>query len=156
MNQMGENQGAFVEETGVDAPENGRQQEVSETTDPEVVAGPERRRFTAEEKYRILAEADQCEHGELGAMLRREGVYYTQLRRWRRARDRGAFEALEEKKPGPVPSEPNLLEIRVRDLEKELRRTKDELAKAKLIIDVQKKVSELLGLSAQGENSETP
>lgn len=123
--------------------------------DPEVVAKPQRRRFTAEEKQRILDEADACAHGELGALLRREGLHYSTLRQWRRARDKGAFEALKNQKPGPVASEAHPAEARVAELERENQRLKEELTKAKIIIDVQKKVSELLGLSPQDESSET-
>ncbi len=119
------------------------------------MAKPQRRRFTAEEKQRILDEADACEHGELGALLRREGLHYSTLRQWRKARDKAAYEALENKKPGPVASEPHPAEARVAELERENQRLKEELTKAKFIIDVQKKVSELLGLSPQDESSET-
>jgi len=125
------------------------------TPDPEVVAKPQRRRFTAAEKRRILEEADSCEHGELGALLRREGIHYSTLRKWRDARDKAAYEALENKKPGPTATEPHPAEVRVAELERENQRLREELTKAKVIIDVQKKVSELLGLSPQDESSET-
>lgn len=122
--------------------------------DPEVMAKPQRRRFTAEEKLRILEAADACEHGELGALLRREGIYYSTLRKWRAARDRGAFAALENQKPGPKATEPHPAELRLAELERENQRLRDELTKARVIIDVQKKVSELLGLSPQDDSSE--
>lgn len=122
--------------------------------DPEVVAKPQRRRFTAEEKLRILEAADACKHGELGALLRREGIYYSTLRKWRAARDRGAFAALENQKPGPKATEPHPAELRLAELERENQRLRDELTKARVIIDVQKKVSELLGLSPQDESGE--
>src|SRR5690554_7794182 len=107
--------------------------------DPEVVAKPQRRRFTAEEKLRILEAADACEHGELGALLRREGVYYSTLSKWRAARDRGTFAALENQKPGPKATEPHPAELRLAELERENQRLRDELTKARVIIDVQKK-----------------
>jgi len=122
--------------------------------DPEVMAKPQRRRFTAEEKLRILEAADACKHGELGALLRREGIYYSTLRKWRVARDRGAFAALENQKPGPKATEPHPAELRLAELERENQRLRDELTKARVIIDVQKKVSELLGLSPQDDSSE--
>mgnify|MGYP001348809211 FL=1 len=122
--------------------------------DPEVMAKPQRRRFTAEEKLRILEAADACKHGELGALLRREGIYYSTLRKWRAARDRGAFAALENQKPGPKATEPHPAELRLAELERENQRLRDELTKARVIIDVQKKVSELLGLSPQDESGE--
>ena len=122
--------------------------------DPEVMAKPQRRRFTAEEKLRILEAADACKHGELGALLRREGIYYSTLSKWRAARDRGAFAALENQKPGPKATEPHPAERRLAELERENQRLRDELTKARVIIDVQKKVSELLGLSPQDDSSE--
>lgn len=122
--------------------------------DPEVMAKPQRRRFTAEEKLRILEAADACKHGELGALLRREGIYYSTLSKWRAARDRGTFAALENQKPGPKATEPHPAELRLAELERENQRLRDELTKARVIIDVQKKVSELLGLSPQDESSE--
>src|SRR5690606_31179983 len=86
-------------------------------------------------------------HGELGALLRREGIYYSTLSKWRAARDRGTFAALENQKPGPKATEPHPAELRLAELERENQRLRDELTKARVIIDVQKKVSELLGLS---------
>lgn len=80
---------------------------------------------------------------------------YSTLRKWRDARDKAAYEALENKKPGPTATEPHPAEVRVAELERENQRLREELTKAKVIIDVQKKVSELLGLSPQDESSET-
>ena len=126
----GDRASGAVEESGASA---------NEAPDPEVVAKPRRRRFTAEYKRRILQEADACAHGELGALLRREGLYYSTLRKWRLARDRGAFQALENKKPGPVAEEAHPAEARLAKLERENQRLREELTKAKTIIDVQKK-----------------
>lgn len=123
--------------------------------DPEVVAHPQRRTFTAEYKQRILDAADACSHGELGALLRHEGLTYSTLRNWRHARDKAIRDALESKKPGPVPNAPNPLEQEVAELKRKLERANNELAKAKVIIDVQKKVSELLAPGSQDENGET-
>lgn len=123
--------------------------------DPEVVAQPQRRIFTAEYKQWLLEAAETCKHGELGALLRREGVTYSTLRNWRRARDEAVGKALQNGKPGPVAQEPIPLEGRVAELERDLARVKGELAKAKVIIDVQKKVSELLAPGSKDEHEET-
>ena len=73
---------------------NGRREEAP---DPEVVPVAKRRHFSAKEKLRILEEADRCEYGEIGALVRREGIYTSYLSRWRRERERGQLEALGQK-----------------------------------------------------------
>jgi transposase len=114
---------------------------------PEVVAVARRRRFSIGEKLRILAAADQCkETGEIGALLRKEGIYSSQLATWRKQRAAAEREALTPKKRGRK-ADPALAETRRFDLlERECDRLRRELAKSNLIIDVQKKVSTLLGL----------
>ena len=78
--------------------------------DPEVPEKPERRRFTAEYKLRILAEADKCTRpGEIGALLRREGLYWSNLSNWRRRRREGTLGALSPRKRGPAPKPVNPL-----------------------------------------------
>jgi transposase-like protein len=121
--------------------------------DPEVVDKPSRRRFTSEYKLRIVEEADRCtEPGEVGRLLRREGLYTSHLAAWRKARRAGSLKAL-SKKRGRKP-ERNPLEEKVRKLERENARLEEELHKAHLIIDVQGKVAGLLGLSLDdGKNS---
>jgi len=114
---------------------------------PEVNAVAKRRRFSAEYKLRIVQEADRCtESGEIGALLRREGLYSSLLTEWRRARDQGAFNALREKKRGPKPRRVDPLEQENLRLERECERLRRKLEQAELIIDVQKKVSALLGI----------
>ena len=113
--------------------------------DTEVKAKPERRKFSAEYKRRILEEADACtEAGQIGALLRREGLYSSNLVHWRRQRTEGTLKALSPKKRGPKPDpladENAALRRRVERLEAELKR-------AETIIEVQKKLSDLLGLS---------
>lgn len=113
--------------------------------DPEVKVKPERRRFTAEYKLRILKEADNCTGpGQIGALLRREGLYSSNLTQWRLQRAEGVLQALTPRKRGPkvdpLAEENAALRQRVDRLEAELKR-------AETIIEVQKKVSELLGLS---------
>jgi len=112
--------------------------------DPEVVVKAQRRRFTAEFKQRILQEADACtQYGEVGALLRREGLYSSHLSTWRRQRQQGELQGLTPAKRGRK-ADPHAAEI-VR-LQRETERLKAQLARAELIIDVQKKVSQLLGL----------
>lgn len=109
----------------------------SSKINPEVQPKPERRRFTAEYKRRIVAEAEQCQYGELGSLLRREGLTYAQIGKWRTAYTEGTL----EKKRGPV-ANPNRAEMR--RLEAENARLKKQLERAELIIDAQKKLARLL------------
>jgi transposase-like protein len=107
-----------------------------------VPATVQRRRFTAEYRRRILKEADGCKKpGELGALLRREGLYSSYLANWRRQRDQGELVAGRARKRGPTPVDP-----RVKQLEAENRRLQRKLARAETIITLQKKVAEILGI----------
>ena len=107
-----------------------------------------RRRFTAEYKRRVLQEADACtESGQIGALLRREGLYSSHLVTWRHARERGELAGLTPKKRGPKAQEPNFLARQVVDQQREITRLKAENAKLQIICDVQKKVSLLLGVT---------
>jgi transposase len=116
--------------------------------DPEVVPTAKRRRFTTQEKVRILKEADACtEPGELGALLRREGIYSSYLSRWRRARDRGELQALSPKRRGPKSAADRGLTKELAKLQRENERLRGRLAQAEAIMEAQKKLSELLGLS---------
>ena len=106
--------------------------------DPEVVAKPTRRRFSAEYRLRILEEADRCtQPGEIGRLLRREGLYSAHLSVWRKARRNGSLKALTPKKRGAKPAESNPLSGKVRQLEAKVTRLEKELATAHTIIDVQ-------------------
>ena len=112
--------------------------------DPEVVDRPLRRRFSQSYKLRIVEEADRCtEPGEVGQVLRREGLYSSHLTTWRKAAHSGSLKAL-SKKRGRKP-ERNPLDEKVRKLERRNARLENELRKAHLIIDVQGKVAGLLG-----------
>lgn len=111
--------------------ENGRQ------SNPEVQRKAERRRFTAEYKRRMVAEADLCQHGELGSLLRREGLTYAQIGKWRTAYAEGTL----GKKRGPI-ANPKRAEMR--RLEAENVRLKRQLERAELIIEAQKKLARLL------------
>jgi transposase len=116
--------------------------------DPEVVPTAKRRRFGAQYKLRILEEADTCtEPGEIGALLRREGIYSSYLSRWRREQDQGQSEALSPKKRGPKASVDEALAMEMAKLRRENERLQARLAQAETIIEVQKKLSQLLGLS---------
>ena len=112
--------------------------------DPEVPEKPKRRRFSAEYRLRIVREADACkEPGEIGALLRREGLYSSLLSAWRRQRDAGALAGLEPKKRGP---KAKAVDPRVKRLEREVARLKRKLEQAETIIDIQKKVAGILGI----------
>jgi len=120
--------------------------------DPEVPAKPRRRRFTAEYKLRILEEADQAGPGEVGAILRREGLYSSHLTAWRKARRSGALESLNRKR-GRKAKPVNPLDKKVARLERELARTQEQLRQAEVIIEVQGKVAGLLGFSLEDGKS---
>jgi len=111
--------------------------------DPEVPATVPRRRFTAEYRRRIVTQADACQPGELGALLRREGLYASHLRTWRRQREQGELGAGRARTRGPVPK---LIDPRVHQLEVENRRLQRKLQRAETIITLQKKVAEILGI----------
>ena len=107
----------------------------------EVVARPTRRRFSATYKLRILQEADRCANGELGTLLRREGLYSSHLTTWRKQRETGALTALAAKKRGPKvdPQAEELARLR-----REMAKLQTQLQRADLIIDAQKKLLVLL------------
>jgi transposase-like protein len=142
-----------MEENGI-APESGEgKRSAAAPPDPEVVDKPSRRRFSPAYKLRILEEVDRCtEPGEVGRILRREGLYSSSLATWRKAARNGSLTAL-SKKRGRKP-ERNPLDEKVRKLERQNARLENELRKAHLIIDVQGKVAGLLGISLDdGTNS---
>ena len=113
----------------------------------EVTAKPTRRRYTAEYKHRILREAVACTRpGELGALLRREGLYSSNLTVWRKQRERREIEGLSQKKRGPLPKEKNPLAAKVATLERENRRLRARSERAEGLVELQKKVSEILGI----------
>lgn len=125
--------------------EAGNRWPVDVPPDPEVPARPERRRFSVEYKLRILAEADACSTpGEIGAILRREGLYSSHLSRWRQGQRNGVLRELTPKKRGPEPDPTVPLKRRLSELERENVSLRKKLAQAETIIDVQKKVSGLL------------
>ena len=127
----------------------------AEVPNPELVERPARRRFTAEYKLRIIREAEACtQPGEIGSLLRREGLYTSHLSAWRRQRDQGALDALAR----PLGRRrANPLERENAALRQRMERTEAELAKARKVIEVQGNVSALLGelLGTRGADGST-
>jgi transposase-like protein len=122
----------------------------------EVMAKAMRRKFSAEYKLEVLREADACtKPGEIGALLRREGLYTSHLSAWRKQRRQGELGGLTPKKRGPLPKEKNPLAAKVAALEKETVRLKARAERAEALVELQKKVSEILGieLKRNGEKS---
>jgi len=115
-----------------------------------------RRKFSAEYKRKILKEADACHReGEIGALLRREGLYSSHLSVWRAARERGEIAGLGPKKRGPKAVPPDPRDRKILELERETRRLKSRLEQAEALVDLQKKVSAILGI-ALPESDEKP
>jgi transposase len=148
-------------ESGMDAPE-WREGERSETSrnggasiplaaaapsDPEVSAKAARRRFSAKYKRSILDEADKGGQGAIAGILRREGLYSSHLTTWRKQRESGEIAGLEPRKRGKKAAPKNPLTGEVRRLERENRRLQKRLRQAEIIIDVQKKLCDVLGLT---------
>lgn len=122
---------------------------------PEVSEKARRRRFEAAYKLRILAEAERCiAAGQLGELLRREGLYSSHLTSWRKQRDAGALEALAPKQRGRKPKRKDPLALERERLERENRRLMERLRQAETIIEVQKKVSEMLGISTASQTDD--
>ncbi len=134
---------------------NGNQSRMSNEPNPEVLPKAKRRQFSTAYKLRILAEADACtERGEIGALLRREGLYSSHLTDWRRQRERGDLSEQGSRKRGrkPAPQAAELARLR-----RENERLRGRLERAEKIIDVQKKLAQLLGtMPAESQNGERP
>ena len=129
----------------------------SRPPDPEMLPKASRRTFSAAKKLRILNEADACtQPGQIGALLRREGLYASHLVKWRRLRAAGQLQALapQPRGPKPPPLEPFTEELA--QVRKENVRLRARLAQAELIIDVQKKVAQLLGASRPALSLDDP
>ena len=118
------------------------------------MAKPKRRQFTAEYRLRILEEADRCtQPGEVGRLLRREGLYSSHLTAWRKARRKGSLRELAAKKRGAKPAERNPLDAKVRALEAQVARLEHELHTAHTILDVQGNATRPPRPSCTGRNS---
>lgn len=112
----------------------------------EVKAKATRRRFTAQEKLRVLRLVDACtQRGEIGALLRREGIYSSSLQKWRAERDAGALEAMTKKRRGPKPHVPSAAEKEYVELKRALAKAEARAKHAEALVELQKKVAELLG-----------
>ena len=124
-------------------------------SETEVSAKSRRRRFTAEYKRRILKEADQCKRpGELGALLRREGLYSSNLGVWRTARERGELAGLSGKKRGPKKAVVDPRDRRLAEMERENRRLRARAERAEGLVEIQKKLSQILGIKLPDSDEE--
>ena len=133
--------------TGVPANDSKHQPAAFSPPDPEVLEKKPRRHFTAAYKLRILQEYESCrESGEIGALLRREGLYHSNISTWHRQRDRGALQGLTPRKRGRKAKKPDPMAQKVARLERENRQLTKKLRQAETIIEVQKKISEILGI----------
>jgi transposase-like protein len=119
----------------------------------EVAAKASRRRFTQEYKRKVVREADSCKTpGAIGALLRREGLYSSHLTAWRAARDRGELAgALKKRGPAPQLSDPR--DKKIAELERETARWRQRAERAEALVEVQKKLSALLGTPLEAERS---
>jgi transposase-like protein len=121
-------------------------EEVQLAQETEVLAKARRRRFTAAEKLRVLREADRCSKpGEVSALLRREGLYSSHLSTWREARRRGELAGLTPRARGPKAKPVDPRDKKIAELERETRRLQARLERAEGLIELQKKVAQLLG-----------
>jgi len=124
-------------------------------TDPEVLAKAKRRQFQAQYKRRILREADDArDAGKIGALLRREGLYSSLLNTWRRQRERGELAGLSPKRRGRKQSAVNPLAKRVAELERDKRYLERKLKQAELLLEIQKKASQLLEIPLASRDDE--
>ena len=131
---------------------NGNVKEAMPNT--EVVAKAKRKRFTAAEKLRVLREVEACRgSGEIGALLRREGIYSSYLTTWRKQRELGELDGLSPHKRGPKPN-PEAIELA--KLRREHERLQERMRRAELIIDVQKKVAQMFGETVETPNLDDP
>lgn len=125
--------------------------------DPEVYETKPRRKFTAQYKLEILNKVDRCtQPGQIGALLRQEGLYSSNLTSWRKQRDNGLLKALSPQKRGRKNIERNPLSREVASLQRENERLKKKLRQAETIIEVQKKISEILGIPQDPSQGSEP
>ena len=137
------------------SPASGNGQAAEVVPNPEVMPKAHHRQFTAEYKRRVLAEADACrEPGQIGALLRREGLYSSHLTNWRKQRELGTLQALTSKSRGP---KPDPLAVENAAQRREIERLTAKLQRAETIMAVQKKLAELLAPpTAQDRSDELP
>lgn len=122
-------------------------------SDPEVLEKPVRRKFTAAYKLKIVEAAARCtEIGQIGALLRREGLYSSHLSTWRNQQQQGQLQALEDNKRGRKATIPQPVKKELEQLRRENQRLRQKMQQAELIIDIQKKASQLMGISLNPAN----
>ena len=125
--------------------------------DPEVLEKPVRRKFTAAYKLQIVEAAEGfTEQGQIGELLRREGLYSSQLSTWRNQREQGQLQALSDNKRGRKVTVPQPVQKELEQLRRENQRLRHKMQQAELIIDIQKKASQLLGISLEPANPDEP
>ena len=121
--------------------------------DPEVLEKPVRRKFTAAYKLKIVEAAEGfTELGQIGALLRREGLYSSQLSTWGNQRQQGQLQALEDNKRGRKATITPPVQKELEQLRRENQRLRQKMQQAELIIDIQKKASQLMGISLNPVN----
>ena len=142
--------------TGISSPgASHKYRSVPIVPDTEVTEKATRRKFTAEYKRHILREVDALrEQKQVGALLRREGLYYSNLTTWRRQAERGTLDAL-SKNRGPGAKKPDKASRLIKEKEKEILKLKAELKKAELIIEAQKKITEIFQISLDQRQEES-
>jgi transposase-like protein len=130
--------------------------QLSDTPDPEVPEMKPRRKYTAQYKIEVLQKVDSCTQlGQIGALLRKEGLYSSNLTAWRRQKEKGLLDALSPKKRGRKEIRKNPLTQEVARLQRENERLRGKLKQAETIIEVQKKISEMLGISQNQDERST-
>jgi transposase len=128
---------------------------VARSKDREVAERPKRRKFTTEDKLRILRDADACAPGTIGVLLRREGIYSSHLAAWRQARERGDLDPGTLRKRAKRNADDQALQRRNAELERENRKLQHRLKRAEVILDIQKKAQRLFReLESQETESE--
>jgi len=141
--------------TGVPPAATASEGPICSVPDPEVSEKKPRRKFTGKYKLEILEKADKCtEPGQIGVLLRKEGLYFSNLSTWRKQRENGLLESMSPKKRGRKAKEKNPLTSKVAGLERENERLRKKLRKVEVIIEVQKKISEILGISQEPTEDE--
>lgn len=127
---------------------------ISGVPNPEVLEKAQRRIYPAVYKLQILQETDTCSEGQIGAILRREGLYSSHLTTWRRQRQAGQLAGLSDNKRGRKPTPINPLGAEVERLRRENERLSQRLQQAELIIDIQKKASAILNITLETHNND--
>jgi transposase-like protein len=138
-------EGGWPQRSGGQPSGVGKNAASSGPSDPQVSAQPQRRRFSAAYKARIVEEYQKCtEAGQIGALLRREGLYSSALTAWRRQYEKGALQGLKDDNRGRK-RKYDQRDLELEQLRRENQRLSKKLSQAELIIDIQKKVSAILG-----------